>query len=48
VIEQGSVVESGRHSVLLQKGGRYASLYHVQNKEPQREPAPKLALITSP
>jgi ABC-type multidrug transport system fused ATPase/permease subunit len=37
VIEQGSVVESGRHSVLLQKGGRYASLYYSQGREQAAE-----------
>jgi ATP-binding cassette, subfamily B, bacterial MsbA len=37
VIEQGSVVESGRHSVLLQKSGRYASLYYSQGREQAAE-----------
>jgi ATP-binding cassette subfamily B protein len=30
VIEEGAVVESGRHEDLLRKGGRYASFYRLQ------------------
>ncbi|MFW0789380.1 ABC transporter ATP-binding protein [Gordonia sp. CPCC 205333] len=30
VLEQGRVVERGRHSALLAAGGRYAELYHTQ------------------
>ena len=30
VVEDGMVVESGRHGDLLEKNGRYAKLYHVQ------------------
>ncbi len=33
VVENGTVVESGRHDVLLRKGGRYASFYRLQLKE---------------
>ena len=38
VIEDGSVVESGRHEELLRKGGRYASFYRLQlrDQEPSR------------
>ena len=40
VIEDGAVVESGRHDELLRKGGRYASFYRLQLKEQEpREPA---------
>jgi ATP-binding cassette subfamily B protein len=30
VIEEGSIVESGRHEDLLRRGGRYASFYRLQ------------------
>jgi subfamily B ATP-binding cassette protein MsbA len=33
VVENGLVVESGRHEELLRKGGRYASFYRVQLRE---------------
>ena len=33
VIEDGQVVESGRHDELLRKGGRYASFYRLQLKQ---------------
>ena len=33
VIEEGRVVESGRHEDLLQKNGRYASFYRLQLKQ---------------
>jgi ATP-binding cassette, subfamily B, bacterial MsbA len=33
VVENGMVVESGRHNELLRKGGRYASFYRLQLKE---------------
>jgi ATP-binding cassette, subfamily B, bacterial MsbA len=36
VIEDGQVVESGRHDDLLRKGGRYASFYRLQLKEQER------------
>jgi ATP-binding cassette, subfamily B, bacterial MsbA len=40
VVEQGTVVETGRHEELLRKGGRYASFYRAQLKDqaPPREP----------
>jgi ATP-binding cassette subfamily B protein len=40
VVEQGVVVETGRHDELLRKGGRYASFYRAQLKDqaPPREP----------
>ncbi|HEV2957898.1 MAG TPA: ABC transporter ATP-binding protein [Xanthobacteraceae bacterium] len=40
VVEQGAVVETGRHEELLRKGGRYASFYRAQLKDqaPPREP----------
>src|SRR5205085_1339867 len=33
VVENGTVVESGRHEELLRKGGRYASFYRLQLKD---------------
>ena len=33
VVENGTVVESGRHDELLRKGVRYASFYRLQFKE---------------
>jgi ATP-binding cassette, subfamily B, bacterial MsbA len=33
VVENGVIVESGRHGELLRKGGRYASFYRLQLKE---------------
>ena len=36
VIENGTVVESGRHDELLRQGGRYASFYRLQLKEQDR------------
>jgi ATP-binding cassette subfamily B protein len=33
VVENGLVVESGRHDELLRKGGRYAFFYRLQLKE---------------
>jgi ATP-binding cassette, subfamily B, bacterial MsbA len=45
VVEQGAVVETGRHDELLRKGGRYASFYRVQLKDqaPSREPVAAMA-----
>jgi ATP-binding cassette subfamily B protein len=44
VVEDGGVVESGRHDELLRKGGRYASFYRLQ----LREQAPTQDLIVPP
>jgi ATP-binding cassette subfamily B protein len=39
VIEDGVIVESGRHDDLLRKGGRYASFYRLQLKDQEpRDP----------
>jgi ATP-binding cassette, subfamily B, bacterial MsbA len=44
VIEEGEVVESGRHEELLRKNGRYASFYRLQLKQ-QESPAPVAAVV---
>jgi len=45
VVEDGAVVESGRHDELLRKSGRYASFYRLQLKEqaPALEPVAAIA-----
>jgi len=44
VVEDGRVVESGRHDDLLRTGGRYASFYRLQLKEQEiRDPVAALA-----
>ena len=45
VIEDGSVVESGRHEELLRKGGRYASFYRLQLRD--QEPSPRMAIAST-
>jgi ATP-binding cassette, subfamily B, bacterial MsbA len=41
VIEQGAVVESGRHDDLLRRNGRYASFYRLQlQHQEMRQPIP--------
>ncbi len=45
VVEQGVIVESGRHDELLRKGGRYASFYRLQLKD--QEPRGTVAAIAS-
>ena len=47
VVENGAVVESGRHEELLRKGGRYASFYRLQLKE-QRAPEDDEAVVRFP
>jgi ATP-binding cassette subfamily B protein len=42
-IEDGSIVESGRHDELLRKSGRYASFYRLQFKEQQQLPMAAIA-----
>jgi ATP-binding cassette, subfamily B, bacterial MsbA len=45
VVEDGRVVESGRHDDLLRAGGRYASFYRLQLKE-QETDAPVVAVAS--
>jgi len=47
VVEDGSVVESGRHDELLRKGGRYASFYRLQLKEQSSALEPVAAIASS-
>jgi ATP-binding cassette subfamily B protein len=42
VVEDGRIVESGRHDELLRKGGRYASFYRLQLKD-QSPPLERVA-----
>jgi ATP-binding cassette subfamily B protein len=44
VIEEGAVVESGRHDELLRKTGRYASFYRLQLRDQQ--PVPRVAIAS--
>ena len=44
VLENGSIVESGRHDELLRKGGRYAAFYRLQIKE--QEPIPTIPVAS--
>jgi subfamily B ATP-binding cassette protein MsbA len=46
VVEQGTVVETGRHEELLRKGGRYASFYRAQLKD-QAPPPGSVAMASS-
>ena len=47
VVENGQVVESGRHDELLRKGGRYASFYRLQLREKSSPPLEPIAAIAS-
>ena len=38
VIEDGAIVEAGRHEDLLRKGGRYASFYWLQLQDEAPRP----------
>jgi subfamily B ATP-binding cassette protein MsbA len=44
VVENGMIVESGRHEELLRKGGRYASFYRLQLKDQASSDVPVAAL----
>jgi ATP-binding cassette, subfamily B, bacterial MsbA len=44
VVENGAVVESGRHDELLRKGGRYASFYRLQLREQSPPPLEPVAV----
>jgi ATP-binding cassette, subfamily B, bacterial MsbA len=44
VVEDGMIVESGRHDELLRKGGRYASFYRLQLREQASDHSPVAAL----
>lgn len=44
VLENGAIVESGRHDELLRKGGRYAAFYRLQIKD--QEPIPVIPVAS--
>ena len=44
VLENGAIVEAGRHDELLRKGGRYAAFYRLQIKE--QEPIPTIPVAS--
>ena len=46
VIQDGTVVESGRHDELLRKSGRYASFYRLQLKGQEPAPEPLELIVT--
>ena len=45
VVENGEIVESGRHDELLRNDGRYAAFYRLQIKE--QEPAPPVSIASA-
>jgi ATP-binding cassette subfamily B protein len=47
VVEDGLIVESGRHEELLRKSGRYASFYRLQLKEQSDGSEPVAAIALS-
>jgi ATP-binding cassette, subfamily B, bacterial MsbA len=47
VVENGLVVESGRHEELLRKGGRYSSFYRLQLREQASPPLEPVAVASS-
>jgi ATP-binding cassette subfamily B protein len=44
VVENGAIVESGRHDELLRKGGRYSAFYRLQIKE---QPLPPISIASA-
>ena len=48
VVENGLVVESGRHEELLRKGGRYASFYRIQLREQEGPVAESDSVVPFP
>jgi ATP-binding cassette subfamily B protein len=47
VVENGAVVEAGRHDELLRRSGRYASFYRLQLKEQTPEIEAVAAIVPS-
>jgi len=48
VVQQGSIVETGSHAELLQQGGLYSELYHIQFRggEDTERPRPDQRAVT--
>jgi ATP-binding cassette subfamily B protein len=46
VLEDGAIVEAGRHDELLRRNGRYASFYRLQLQQ-QEEPQPPIAIAST-
>jgi subfamily B ATP-binding cassette protein MsbA len=44
VVENGAIVESGRHDDLIRKSGRYAAFYRLQIKD---EPEPLVPIAAA-
>ena len=47
VVEDGAIVESGRHDELIRRGGRYASFFRLQLTGEQPAPREPLAAVSS-
>jgi ATP-binding cassette subfamily B protein len=46
VLEDGTIVEAGRHDELLRRNGRYASFYRLQLQQ-QEDPHPPIAIAST-
>jgi ATP-binding cassette subfamily B protein len=47
VVENGAIVEAGRHDDLLRRNGRYASFFRLQLREQAPQEAPEPVAIAS-